>query len=180
MDVAKYLDLKERLVGVGFAEEITWAENIKECTGPEAFALEHAFVVCNSGMKAQVAGRIFKRVAAALKAGEDPVTVFGHKGKCAAIAAVWRDRERLFGEWSTTENKLEYLETLPFIGGIVKYHLAKNLGHDCCKPDRHLVRVAGEYGKTPEDLCEALKEATGDNLATVDTVIWRSCNLGFL
>ena len=75
---------------------------------------------------------------------------------------------------------MAYLESIPWIGGITKYHLAKNLGFDCCKPDRHLVRISKEYNTSPEELCKRISEATGDRVATVDLVIWRVANLGLI
>ena len=55
--------------------------------------------------------------------------------------------------------------------------LAKNLGVDCVKPDRHLVRIAKMYNTNPFDMCQKLSDLTGDSLNTVDTVIWRAANL---
>jgi hypothetical protein len=52
--------------------------------------------------------------------------------------------------------------------------LAKNLGVDTAKPDRHLVRVAEATGySSPATLCEHLARIVGDAAAVVDVVIWR-------
>ena len=52
--------------------------------------------------------------------------------------------------------------------------LAKNLGVDTAKPDRHLVRVAEATGyASPASLCEHLARMVGDTVAVVDLVIWR-------
>ena len=59
---------------------------------------------------------------------------------------------------------------------ITCWHLAKNYGHDCAKPDRYLTRIAGAEGT--HDLCARLAKETGDRIATVDLVIWRAANLG--
>lgn len=75
---------------------------------------------------------------------------------------------------------MEYLQTLPWICPITKYHLTKNLGLDVCKPGRHLVRIAGDYDMTPEELCEKLSKEAGDRVAMVDNGIWRAANLGFI
>ena len=66
------------------------------------------------------------------------------------------------------------------MGDIIKYHWAKNLGVNCVKPDRHLKRIAKTFNTNPFDMCQKLSEITGDNLNTVDTVIWRSANLGLI
>jgi hypothetical protein len=77
-------------------------------------------------------------------------------------------------------DKLSFFESLPWIGPITKYHLAKNFGVECCKPDRHLVRIARQYDMTPDELCRKLAEETGNSVNTVDTVLWRAANLGFI
>jgi hypothetical protein len=51
---------------------------------------------------------------------------------------------------------------------------------DFCKPERQLKRVAGKYGKTPEEFCTELAKKTGDRIGTVDTVMWRAANLGMI
>lgn len=180
MDAGKYLDLKRELIEAGYAGEIDWCEDVRECESADAFALEHAFVVCNSGMRAQVAVQIYRRVAAALKQGASLNGVFGNRSKRRAIQHVWDNRERLFAEYLAAEDKLAFLETLPHIGKIVKYHLAKNFGMDVAKPDRHLVRIAAEHGTTYDVMCRSLSEAVGDRVGTVDYVIWRAANLGMI
>ncbi len=133
-------------------------------------------------MKNQVAVKIWSRVKGALYSGLPVSAVFGHPGKSKAIQEVWERKEDLFQEYCAqpAEKKLDWLQALPWIGQITKYHIAKNLGMDVCKPDRHLVRIAGGYGMTPEKLCSSLANLTGDRIGTVDLVIWRAANLGMI
>ena len=66
------------------------------------------------------------------------------------------------------------LRCLPYIGGVTGYHLAKNLGADVAKPDRHLVKCAARFGfDNVQELCAVLADATGDPVSVVDLVIWR-------
>jgi hypothetical protein len=180
MDAGTYLDLKREIIERGYADDVTWAEGVGECPSADDFQREHAFVVCNSGMRAQVAVPIFRRVQEALGKGAALSTVFGHEKKCEAIQYVYDNRERLFEEYKSAEDRLAYLETLPHIGPITKYHLAKNFGVDCVKPDRHLVRVARMYETTPDEMCRRLHEELGDRIGLVDLVIWRAGNLGLI
>jgi hypothetical protein len=180
MQAETYFDLKRLIISFGYERDVTWAENVGECKSSEDFAREHAFVVCNSGMKAQIARKIFERVWAALIAGKDPALVFGHKGKVEAIVHVYELRQQIFAEYLLAQDKLAFLETLPWVGAITKYHLAKNFGVDCCKPDRHLVRISKGYETTPEELCKRLAAETGDRIGTVDYVIWQAANLGLV
>ena len=180
MRVETYLLLKNWITSLGYSDDITWAESIVECQSADEFAREHAFVVCNSGMRAKTATQIFRRVMQALEEGRPLSEVFGHERKCFAIQFVHDHKEELFARYQEIEGKeykLAFLETLPHIGGIVKYHLGKNFGLQICKPDRHLVRIAAFYDTTPDELCAALSLATGDKIPTVDTVIWRAASL---
>jgi hypothetical protein len=137
-------------------------------------------VICNSGMKNTVARGIFERCKTALILGAPVRLAFKHPGKVAAIERIWRDREILFNGFIEASDRLAYLETLPWIGGITKYHLAKNFGQDVAKPDVHLVRLADREGCTVQAMCERLAGETGLRIATVDTVLWRACADGYI
>ena len=180
MELSHYLSLRQAVIDAGFAYDITWAQNVGAPASAEVFASEFIFVVCNSGMKAQIARAIFERVKAALLAGVDPASVFGHKGKVGAIAHVWRERDAWFERYNAAIDKVEFLGDMPWIGPITKWHLAKNFGVNAVKPDRHLVRVADYYATTPDELCQTLARGSGERVGTVDYVIWRACNLGLI
>jgi hypothetical protein len=109
-------------------------------------------------------------------AGGSAHDVFGHKGKASAIDQVYRDREHLLQEYLRVPDneKIVWLRTLPWIGDITCWHLAKNYGFDCAKPDRHLARIAGSEG--PHAMCARLSRETGYRIATVDYVLWRAAN----
>lgn len=176
----RYQQLRRNICDSGYAGEIKWAETVAAPENAEYFAQEYAFVVCNSGMKAQIARVIYDKVMAAIAQGQHPATVFGHKGKAGAIWSVWTDRESWFSRFKAADDKVSFLESMPWIGPITKWHLAKNFGVDVAKPDRHLIRVADFYGMTPQAMCEQLANASGDRVGTVDYVIWRACNLGLI
>lgn len=174
--LAWYLAIKQRVAELGYADEADWAQTLQPVADSHTFWGGYAWVVLNSGMKEQIARQIWNRVRPAVEGGASASTVFGHKGKSSAIDFVWANRDRLLTEYQAATDKIAWCETLPWIGGITKWHLAKNYGHDCAKPDRHLVRIAGEEGA--HALCARLSKDTGDRIATVDVVIWRAANLG--
>lgn len=180
MNPDKYRALKNRLLVGGYESEIQWAAEIKPCADAVEFFMEYSWVVLNSGMKEQIARKIWSRILDAMQKGKKAIDVFGHKGKARAIDTMCHRRNERFDEYGKSPDKLTYLQSLPWIGPITKYHLAKNLGHDCVKPDRHLVRIAAMEGKTPDELCRELSVATGNKLAVIDTVLWRAANLGIL
>lgn len=175
-----YLDVKRAVIDAGYATEADWAQYMEPCGNADAFWREFAWVVLNSGMKEQIARQIWNRVRPAVESGGSARDVFGHAGKAEAIDGVFKHRYRLFQEYCATPDdlKVEWCDGLPWIGGITKWHLAKNLGVDCAKPDRHLVRLAGAEGT--HAMCKRLSDATGDRVATVDVVIWRAANLGII
>lgn len=168
------------LLGMQAEADLAWAEGLKPPTYADDFALEAIFVICNSGMKNTVALGIFKRCVGALAHGEPVLEVFKHPGKAAAIETIWRDREQLRAGYLAATDKLAYLETMPWIGSITKYHLAKNFGADLAKPDVHLVRLAEREGCSVQALCERLAGELGLRVASVDTVLWRACANGIL
>ena len=175
-----YLELREDVIAAGYAEEVLWAETVKPCRSAAVFRDEYVWVVLNSGMKNQVARIIRGRIVEALEAGRPVLSAFRHPGKAAAIEAMLTDHALVFGQYLGAVDKLAFLQSLPWIGPITKYHLAKNLGLDYAKPDRHLERIAGSYGMTTNTMCGALAIATGQRIGVVDYVIWRAANLRML
>lgn len=177
---ALYVRTRERLAELGYGDDYTWSQALRAPETAEAFACEFVWVVINSGMKNTVAHKIFDRVWPRLNDGLEIATVFGHEGKVAAIEKVWRLRADYFSCFRAADDVVAWCETLPWIGAITKYHLAKNLGADVAKPDRWLMRLADAGGETVDALCARLARDTGDRVATVDLILWRACAVGVL
>jgi hypothetical protein len=180
MTVETYVRVRDDVIRAGYAHEIEWAQAVGPPTDAWAFFCEYEWVVLNSGMRNQVAVIIRERVHAALERGLPVSSAFRHPGKAAAIQAVHDDRERWLARYLGADDKLAFCKSMPWIGLITCWHLAKNLGVDCAKPDRHLTRLAERYATTPHDLCAGLASATGDRVGTVDLVLWRAANLGLV
>lgn len=161
-------------------EDISWSESVTTPSNADDFALEAIFVICNSGMRYTVASKIFEKVRDQIVWRMPAAAVFGHEGKVRAIEAIWADRHKLYAEYLAAEDKLAFCASLPWIGEITKYHLAKNYGADVAKPDVHLKRLADREGTTAQALCERLAAETGYRVATVDVVLWRACATGII
>lgn len=165
-------------------EDIRWSED--PFIGPknaQGFAEEAIFVICNSGMRNTVARGIFRKCVIALHCDIPVIDVFKHVGKAAAIEKIWAEREALWDGFNDAlggDAELAYLESLPWIGPITKYHLAKNLGANVAKPDVHLQRLADREGCTAQQLCDRLAKEVRLRAATVDVVLWRACANGVL
>ena len=174
-------ELIARLDSAGYAEgDIRWAENTKPPANADEFATETVFVICNSGMKHTIARKIFDKCMAAIAAGDSCATVFGHQGKAEAMDHIWAKREELFQGFLAADDKIEFCQTIPWIGGITRFHLAKNFGAQVAKPDVHLVRVAERHATNPQELCERISAASGYKINTVDLILWRACAVGIL
>ncbi len=155
---------------------------------------EQAWVVLSSGMRAAVVARLFDRVSRAFcdwdtgAIEENPtrcvdraLAAFSHPGKMNAIAAncrmlseegleAWKRALRAHGP--------TWLTRLCYIGPVTCWHLAKNVGLDVVKPDRHLVRMARASGaRDPTSLCAFFANMAGDRLGVVDLVLWRYATL---
>ncbi len=180
MKKKEFMVLYQKLIDRGYEEEIDWSENLQPCDNAELFLQEYIWVVLNSGMKNQIARKIYERIKTALSQGRPISTVFKHKGKADAILNMTLAKDELFTMYQDAEDKLIFLENLSYIGKVTKYHLAKNLGVDTAKPDRHLVRIAKQFNMSCFELCEKLSKEMGLRIATIDVVLWRAANLGLI
>lgn len=180
MERNKFDEIVDKLLEMGYGDEIEWQRELKPCSDSHTFLMETCWVILNSGMKEQIARKIWNRIQDAWENNVDISEVFRHKGKVAAIKQVKERHDQIFNAYTLADDKITFLQTIPFIGNITKYHLAKNLGLDCVKPDRHLVRVADQYGMTPDSICQYLSKMTGEKVSVIDIIIWRACNLKIL
>lgn len=192
----KYLTAKQAVISAGYGGEIGWQESVLSTPLTERrFLFESAWVVLNAGMRETVVRRVFPIIAdgfggfASAEAAHrerhrgriKAMSVFRHQGKINAIVQIIdhlntsgldRVRERL--RWEG----ISYLQELPYIGPITAFHLAKNLGLDVAKPDRHLTRIAAATGFVDaHHLCNELKRIVGEPSAVADIVLWRFATL---
>lgn len=177
-EIAFYKKAKNKVIEEGFENEFKHYQNLQlQKITPKKFFDEYVHVVLNSGMKYQVAEIIKER------AYREGFHTIGHEGKRNAIVKMdgKGSAKKYLKELKNTDtvaDKLDYLESLPYIGKITRYHLAKNLGIDTAKPDRHLVRLAKKFGYDDvQKFCEHISKKTGDKVTVVDVVLWRYSNL---
>jgi hypothetical protein len=77
-----------------------------------------------------------------------------------------------------SEDPITELQAFPFIGPTTSWHLAKNLGLNVAKNDRHLARLANVCGfSDAQELCDVISDATGELSNVVDVVLWRFATL---
>jgi len=191
-----YLTAKEAVVARGFAWEIDWqAERRLDRISESDFLRESAWTVLSAGFREAVVRRLFGPVceaflgmqsAAVIQANRarcrrDALKVFNHRRKVTAILDIASivdemgfDRVRRQIE----QEEVRFLQTLPYIGSITAFHLAKNLGLPVVKPDRHLQRIAAAAGfSSPLELCQLISDHLGEPVQVVDVVLWRYATL---
>lgn len=105
--------------------------------------------------------------------------IFNHKLKTEAVIKsakmIVNDRpiNKKLGSMSEVE-ALTYFKTYPFIGDVTKYHIARNVGFDVVKPDRHLVRITEFLNyEAPDKLVREIANITGERKGFIDYVLWQ-------
>lgn len=190
--VDQYLTAKDAIIEKGFAAEVDWQATVCfESITESDFLREASWVILSAGMSEAVVRRRFPAVSAAFhnwrgaatitrrktKCRNAALSAFAHTGKISAIIALaTKVSSDGFDEIkrNISLHGVGYLREFAYIGPITCYHLAKNIGLDVVKPDRHLVRLAfATQFESPVDLCRMISEATGDRLSVVDLVLWR-------
>lgn len=168
--------IEQHIEEVAVTEERTFEEQTYW-----SFFRQYVYVVLNSGMKNAVAEKIYYR----FMENSCDLQIIGHPGKREAIKDALENYKQWFTALRANKDKLAYLESLPFIGKITKYHLARNLGLDYVKPDRHLVKIAANFGYIPrlartdifekavQRMCKELAAEFGLRVGTVDVILWR-------
>lgn len=188
--VRGYLAAKRAVLAHGHIDEVIWQAEVATFPVTAArFTREAAWVVLNAGMRESVVRGLFGRLATALfefdptrivenpsKARDGALLVFAHRRKIEAIIQIAEIADS-FGTHRLRQKLRDpepFLRALPYIGPITWRHLAKNLGADVAKHDRHLVRLSAATGRTSVDeVCAEIAEWTGDPISVVDVVLWR-------
>jgi len=187
-----YLDCKTEIVRRGFAWEIDWQFDAAKVPSAECELLaEGAWTILSAGMKEKVITRIFPDISALFLNWESAQKIVVNASACKSaalnrFACVWKIEAIIKYAHSISsygwKNFLEivrgkgpqFLREGVGLGPITSIHLAKNLGCDLVKPDRHLVRIAKVLGcSDPIELCSLIASQTGEKLSVIDVVLWR-------
>jgi hypothetical protein len=152
---------------------------------------EAAWVILCSGFREQVVRRIFDFISLCFCDWESAEAIILSQPACRNAAMErFRNPAKLDAIVSVAElinartfvslkaavilDPIAELKQLSFIRPINAFHLAKNLGMDTAKPDRHLMRLSKHFGfKAANELCGAISCATGETVARVDLILWR-------
>jgi hypothetical protein len=176
----------------GLAAEVAWQRNAEFSEFTETDLLrEHAWVTLCSGFRESVVRKVFDHVSLCFCDWESSEAIVTSGEVCCITAAsCFSNHAKLrgiltsaiqvhgagFGKFksSVLANPIEQLQSLPFMGPVTSWHLAKNLGLDVAKPDRHLIRVSRILGfRDANHLCQEISASTGEQTKVVDLIVWR-------
>jgi hypothetical protein len=191
-----YLEAKRAVLAAGYGAELVHQMCRERDEITEQRLLEQsAWVILCSGMREGVIRRLFEpigecffrwRSSAIISSSADhcfrtALSIFNHPAKIRAIIEVsCQINEAGFNQILTQIrcDPLTAVRQFPFIGPVTSYHLAKNIGVNLAKPDRHLRRIAEACGyDCVQALCGAIASYVGDAVDLVDTVLWRYASI---
>lgn len=187
--ILAYLAAKRTVVDRGYTDEVAWQYAAAQTLTPRRFVHEAAWVILCTGMSETVVSNVFGKliervggldpewlVAHPVAARSSALTIFGHERKIDSILKIACIAHSLGpdGLLQGMQDPEPFLLELPYIGPITWRHLAKNLGVQVAKADRHLTRFAENCGRSSVDaLCSEISSWLGDPVAVVDIVLWR-------
>lgn len=190
--VELYRKAEREVRAAGFAWEIDWQRSRDFGTFSEPDLLrETAWVILCTGFRESVVRKRFDYISLCFCDWESAQEISHNRAVCIDTASiVFRNKRKLDAIAGVAEiicergflelreqiqqQPIDCLQTFPFIGPITSWHLAKNLGMNIAKNDRHLARTAVCCGYTDaHTLCNAVSACTGDPSSVVDIVLWR-------
>ncbi len=186
-----YIRLKNILVNLGYADEIDWQDRVSfdSITQSKLFS-EIAWVIISGGLSFYAAFSVFPKMKESFYdwdliqvtkekevVRKQALEIFGHERKVDAILSICELVDNIGYQTFKTNisiQGIDYLKQLPHVGPVTAYHLAKNIGINVVKPDRHLERIAKALNySTPTELCWEIAKRTNDKVSVVDIVLWR-------
>lgn len=177
-DLIKFYSFAKKIcIAEGYQEEIQLVEDRRfDQITSEDFFREYAWVVISSGISNKAATSVFTKLMETRN-----LDAVKHPGKHKALEKADRNYLKWFGllqTCKTDEERITYIQTLPYLGPATSLHLARNLGIDVAKPDRHLIKIAThfEYADV-QQMCSDISKETGERVGTIDIVLWRICTI---
>lgn len=176
----------------GLQKEIAWERQVSLDRMTETDLLrESAWVILCSGFSAHVVRGVFSHISLCFCDWESAEAIVDSYPACRiAATAAFRNEVKLDAiahvahrvhrtgfssmKEAIVRDPIPELRRLPYIGPVTALHLAKNLGVETAKPDRHLTRMSEALGyRTTAELCESIAEARGETIRIVDLILWR-------
>ena len=187
-----YFFAKSYIIKKGYANEIDWQDELDyDSLTEQKFLEEFSWVVIASGLNDKVVRKTFPAIKKNMfdfkscelivkqkkKCMINGLEVFNHKGKINAILFAAEYIHKHSFEMVKLKIMIEgvnFIQTFPYMGKATAYHLAKNLGLNVAKPDRHLIRISNLLGyEDPNTFCKDLSFQIEEKISLIDLVLWR-------
>lgn len=191
-----YFFAKQYVIKKGYAYEIDWQDQLEfESINEQKFLEEASWVILSSGMNEKVVKKVFAHIKSIMfdfKSADlinkerksclkKAMKIFNHPGKINAILYIVKflsDHNFDIVKSRLINERMEFLQSFPYLGKATSYHLAKNLGLNVSKPDRHLNRISLILGfNDPHELCKEISYLINDKISLIDLVLWRYATL---
>jgi hypothetical protein len=152
---------------------------------------EAAWVILCSGFREAIVRKVFDRISLSFCDWESARAIVASAGACRANALSSINNQRKMDGILGVARRIDdvgfsYLKAqilraptselgrLPFVGPVTSWHLAKNLGFEVAKPDRHLFRMSQRLGfSDAQELCKSIAQIVNEPVHVVDIVLWR-------
>jgi hypothetical protein len=187
-----YKQARAHAEGCNALAEAAWHRNtsfgmFRECD----LLREAAWVILCSGFRVSVVRNLFDFISLSFCDWESATSILDSRQSCrsAALSCIKHEAKidailtlvTMISETGFETLKVRILNNpefelrkIPFIGPITFRHLAKNLGMDVAKNDRHLRRLSGLLGyEDADDLCRSIASFCGESTRVVDLILWR-------
>jgi|HubBroStandDraft_6_1064221.scaffolds.fasta_scaffold637766_2 hypothetical protein len=187
-----YARAAEYIAAAGLDHEVSWQRNSQLASVSESILLrEAAWVILCSGFRESTVRRVFDYVSLCFCDWDSAAAIVESCPAChLAARASFRNTAKLFAiveiarrvdvigfdslKRSIVSDPIATLRQFPYIGPVTVWHLAKNLGFNAAKPDRHLTRISKRLGfGGPEQFCATIADASGEAVKVIDLVVWR-------
>ena len=193
-DYAKMVNL-----AAGYDNYIIYIENLlqrnyyKSLT-PQKFFKQYVWVVFTCGFNASVVREYWNDIKKVLfefniskvkdLSDEELLLRIPIKNK-KKVASIIRASQIITDNWlkkikiaSCPEEIKSILLELPHIGGVTIYHLMRNIGIDCFKPDRHIVNIARSLNLEPEEIFNIIIQSGKERfVGLADHILWRASSI---
>ena len=191
-----YFYIKKYVIYKGYGNEIDWQEGLElETITEQKFLSEISWVILAGGMSDKVIRKVFPKIKSIMfdfqsaeliskrkkRCYNKAIKIFNHKGKINAIiyaAEYLKNNSLAVIKSSILSQGIKFIQSFPYLGKATAFHLAKNLGLNIAKPDRHLNRISNTLGfENPNELCNLISRFIDEKVSLIDLVLWRYATL---
>jgi hypothetical protein len=190
--VRAYLYAKREVLNSPYKGELLIPARSPDDVSESELLRELAWVILSAGMAELVIRSKFADISACFLEWKSARSISDRAEECVANALYHFRHERKIRAIAGAANTLSAahsfedikerilrdpireLQSFAYIGPITAFHVAKNIGIEVAKPDRHLSRLAHSSGfESVGEFCRTIACFLGEDIRLVDSVLWR-------